>query len=352
MNHRWIAGLVAMAALGGCASIGPRSVPVDRFDYNTAIAESWKEQTLLNIVKLRYMDLPVFVDVGSVVAGYSLQSGVTLGGGQISGSPGVNSVTGNIQGIYTDRPTITYMPMTGEKFLRSLVNPIDPRHIFFMIQSGYAADFLLGMTVESLNGVRNRSTLGGQVRPADPEFLRAMELLRELQRAGSVGMRVEEDKVKGSTAILFFQREELSPELQAVSVELRQLLHLPPDAGRFTLVYSPMRGTAEELTVNSRSMLQILMAFAGEVQVPPEDIASGAAAPGFTRDAPHQTGGVHSGTRRPDDAFTAVRYRDRWFWIPDSDPQAKRALTAVNFFFAMAGAASNEQMPLITIPAQ
>lgn len=345
-----LATLIALALLCSCTTVGPRTMQADRVDYTTAIAESWKEQTLLNIVKLRYMDLPVFVDVSSVVAGYSLQTGVTLSGGRTGGAPG--TLGGNVQGIFTDRPTITYMPMTGEKFLRALAAPIDPRNIFFMIQSGYSADFLIGMTVESLNGVRNRSTLGGQVRDGDPEFARAMELLRDLQRASAVGMRIEEDRVKGSTAVLIFQRDNLAPELQAASDELHQLLRLAPDTGRFTLVYSPLQGAADELTVNSRSMLQILMAFASEVDVPPEDVARGAALPGFVATERSTSGRIHSGPRRPDSTFTAVQYRNHWFWIKDEDLEAKRALTAVNLFFALAGVSGNEQLPLITIPAQ
>ena len=77
---RRFAYLGAAAMLTGCVHLGPKTIPVDRFDYSTAVADSWKQQTLLNIVKLRYMDLPVFVDVASIVSGYSLQTGVNFGG--------------------------------------------------------------------------------------------------------------------------------------------------------------------------------------------------------------------------------------------------------------------------------
>src|SRR6185503_19045101 len=107
---------------------------------------------------------------------------------------------------------------------------IDPKNIFFMLQSGYAADFILGLTVESLNGVRNRSTAGGMAREADPEFMRALQLMREMQAVGAVGMRVEEDKAKGSTAVLFFRRDDVPADIVEKVAEIRRLLKLSAES--------------------------------------------------------------------------------------------------------------------------
>jgi hypothetical protein len=355
-SNRLLLWAAALAFCAGCGSLGPKTIPTDRFDYSTAVADSWKQQTLLNIVKLRYMDLPVFVDVSSVVAGYSLQTGVTVNG-TVSSEKAIQGNFGALggQAVYTDRPTITYVPLTGEKFLRGLVTPIDPKNIFFMLQTGYAADFILGLTVESLNGVRNRTTVGGTVREADPEFIQALTLLREVQAAGAFGMRVEQDKAKGSTGVVFFRRGDVPPDIAQKSAEIRRLLKLPLDQDRFALSYSPVRGADNELTVNSRSMLQIMQAFASYMDVPPEHLKEHSATPSFENVAPENRRDVvriHSGKSRPASSFAAVYYRNFWYWVDDGDLITKRALTAVMFFFTMSETGGNEALPLITIPAQ
>jgi hypothetical protein len=348
--------LTAAALFTGCAHLGPKTVAVDRFDYSTAIADSWKQQTLLNIVKLRYMDLPVFVDVSSIVAGYSLQTGVNAGG-TLSTEKAVqgNFLTVGGQAIYTDRPTITYTPLTGEKFLRGLMTPIEPKNIFFMLQSGYAADFVLGLTVESLNGIRNRSTTAGSAREADPEFARVLQLLREVQAAGAVGMRVEVDKARDETAVLFFRRDNAPPEIADKIEEIRQLLKLPEGLQKFNLVYSPVRGATNELTVGSRSMVQVMGAFASYADVPEQDLKDGRAPPSLSSTNIPGKGGlvqIKCSKDKPADAFAAVNYHEHWFWIDDRDWRSKRALTAVMFLFTMAETGGGERLPLITIPAQ
>jgi hypothetical protein len=348
-----LAGALATAALTGCKHLGPKTVAVDRFDYSSGIGESWKQQTLLNIVKLRYMDLPVFVDVASIVSGYSLETGITVGGTfPQSMALGGNTAALGGSAKFTDRPTITYVPMTGEKFLRGLITPIDPKNIFFMLQAGYPADFILGLTVESLNGVRNRSAAAGSIREADPDFARALELLREVQADGAIGMRVEEGKTKDQTGVLFFRREDVAAETVVKADEVRRLLRLPVGQQKFTLAYSPVRGADNELSVNSRSMLQIMSAFASYLDVPEEHIRSHVtmgSAPAENRPQPVR---IHSGKTRPSNAFASVHYRNYWYWIDDGDWQTKRALTAVMFFFTLAETGDTGKLPLVTIPAQ
>ena len=57
---------------------GAKRVPADRFDYNAALAQSTREQMLLNIVRSRYLEVPVFLTVSSVLTQYEYDRSVGL----------------------------------------------------------------------------------------------------------------------------------------------------------------------------------------------------------------------------------------------------------------------------------
>ena len=193
------------------------------------------------------------------------------------------------------------------------------------------------------------------MREAAPEFERVLHLLREVQAAGAIGMRVEEDKSKGATGVLFFRRDDVPADVAEKAAEIRRLLKLSPDEPRFKLIYSPARGAENELAVNSRSMLQIMGAFSSYMDVPEEHLKDHSAVPAFehgTAETRQEVARIRSGKDKPETSFAAVNYRGYWYWIDDGDLLTKRALTAVIYFFTLAETGGSEKLPLITIPAQ
>ena len=106
--------LIAVALTASCTAIGPKTIPRDQFDYGAAIASSWKEQLLFNIVGLRYLEAPVFVNVSSVINSYSLEGSVNFGAGANTSFTGDDTLTIGGEGKYADRPTITYTPIAGQ----------------------------------------------------------------------------------------------------------------------------------------------------------------------------------------------------------------------------------------------
>jgi hypothetical protein len=342
-----------MALHTGCHSFGPATIPHDRVNYADALAESWKEQILRNLVKFRYMDTPIFLDVGQIVGGYTWQTSASIGG-NIASERAVqgNGLVLGAQGVYVDRPTITYVPLTGDRFLRNMVEPVSPAAIFRLMQSGYAANFVLSLGVDSLNGVRNRSFRGGKPYPADPEFLRAIELLRQIQEAGAVGLRttVGPDKEKGIVMVL--RKDDVPAEILAHGREVRRLLKLPEQGDRFTLVYSPLPAAPDELAVGSRSLLQMMMALATYVEVPKDDIEQRRTVPMPEIPSEQPLLRVQCASSKPADSFVAVQYRKHWFWIDDRDWSSKRTLSAILFLFTLSSSGAEERAPVLTIPTQ
>jgi hypothetical protein len=348
---------IALAIISGCQSIGPATVARDRFEYSGSISESWKRQTLLNIVKMRYLDPPIFVDVGQIVAGYSFETGVTAGG-QISSERAIqgNSLLLGGSAKFIDRPTITYTPLTGNKFLKGLMTPLSPESVFFTIQSGWPADAVLFAAVAAINGLKNQETSFGGVTPPDADFLRVLALLRKIQLSGAVAMRVEQDAQKRQTSLLTFRARDVAPTTLEDIHELRRLLRLDPDAGEFNLVFGASATNDREVAVLTRSLLHLMQTLASQIEVPAEDLAQTRAVPGWegANDKPGATRliNIRSSSSRPASAFVAIDYRSHWFWIDDTDLKSKRVFAFMMMLFTLADTGERENLPLITIPAQ
>src|SRR5262249_30005170 len=156
---------------------------------------------LLNIVKLRYLDPPIFVDVGQIVSGYTLESALNASGA-FSHDPAGAAIGGTSPALggsirHPPRPTDTQPPMTPNKVVRALMTPLPPESVFQAIASGWAADGILVATVNTINGLDNQHASLEGATPPDPKFLRVLQLMREIQVAGAIGMRVRKEGPPG-----------------------------------------------------------------------------------------------------------------------------------------------------------
>jgi hypothetical protein len=341
-------GALVVGSLAGCATVAPGRLTVDRLDYNRSVAESWKEQTLLNLVRLRYADMPVYLEVASVISSRSLEGQVDMSAPALVGA-GSAAETMNLGGRTTvaTRPTVTYSPLTGERFTRSMMTPMQPAAIFTLIQSGWPADLLLRMSVHSINDIGQGTAAAAATRSEDAEFGRVLEALTRAQRSGVFGLQVNRG-AEGGGVMLVFRRRAFTAAEQAEAAEVRRVLGLDPDATQFTLVYGVQPRSRTELAVLTRSMTEVMIDLAAGVEAPAADLAAGRVR-NLATGRPHMLK-VLSGSEAPADAFLAVRYGAHWFWIAGDDLDTRRIFTFLMLMLSLTESGGGGQAPLITLP--
>ena len=354
LGCRSIAVIITMLAmLAGCSSYGPKSMDRDQIDYGNSIGENWKNQMLSNIVKIRYVDMPVFVDVGSIVSGYSLTTTVNGSAGLNNSFTGGNALGLGASGTYTDRPTITYMPKTGDDYLRALLEPVDPKKLLALVQAGYSSELLFTWAVESINGVHNWSATikkRGST-SADPEFLEFVILMQELQGLGAIGFEIETDPETKHDLILVLNKEGLSESTRQKSHRVSEIIGLERDRDRYRVLYAPFKTDAATLAIQTRSVIQMLAAMSGFIDIPAEKASF--ALPGYdVTGVATRPFHVFSGPDRPEQSFSAIKYEGFWYWIENSDILSKLVFTLMLFITTLTNQANEQNAPVLTIPTQ
>jgi hypothetical protein len=344
--------MVTIFLTTACSTLGPGTVPRDRFDYTAAISDSWKNQMLFNMVKIRYGDAPVFLDVSSVISQYQVGGAVSLGA-TYSSPPSSGSGSLGWAGAYVERPTITYTPIMGDKFARSLMSPVPPPAILSLIQAGYPVDLVFRLLVQEINGVRNR--FGGEARAqsAEPEFYSLIEKMRRIQSSGAIGMRFTRKEKEEATFMVI--RRERDPAIEALSAEVRKILGLDPHAHDISVVYGAVSRDDKEIALLTRSILEVLVDISADIEVPAAHVEEKRVGPTHVEEA--VKGGkipplirVHSSTEKNKDAFVSIQYRDTYFWIDDRDLRSKKLFSFLMFIFTLVETGEKGMAPVVTVP--
>ena len=343
LNHS-IYIVFLILALASCRSMGPQKIPLDSFNYNDKIAQHQQEQMLLNIVRLRYMEVPLFMNVNSMINSYTRQGNVGVGTSIV---PGASSQRGDISGSWSDKPTITYTPMAGAAYSESLLTPLPPTAVFFLVQSGWSVDLALRGTTNAINMHSNSIASPRQKHYASPEYDTLLAALQRVQNANSLGLKVEKEGDL-HTIDLFFPQTPPNDSVRNDIARIKRILHVRPDLNSFPIVYGLIQDSDNEVIVQTRSIMEILADLSYHIDVPDEHINEGVTGTTFVpKDGPGFQ--IKSSKNKPDHALVAINTRDYWFYIDDRDLKSK---TIFAFFQIVMSLTENSQSvvsPLISI---
>src|SRR5271157_6378037 len=110
--QRLIILVATCASLAGC--MGPTAVRHTRIRYNEVIRDTNDQQLLLNIVRLRYADSPVFIDLPNITSQFEVAGRGNYLGGYGNQTPGRASL-GFGELTLRDSPTLSYHPREGRE---------------------------------------------------------------------------------------------------------------------------------------------------------------------------------------------------------------------------------------------
>ncbi|MBN1345905.1 MAG: hypothetical protein JXQ73_24660 [Phycisphaerae bacterium] len=396
-------------ALTGC-QIGPSALKVSNAHYSDAVRIAISEQLLVNLVRLRYRDMPVFLDVSSISTQFEFGSSGDVSGTIVEnvGGAGINTPDSLSLGAgvsYSEKPTITFTTLGGEKFQKRMLAPLEIAVISLLGESGWRGDRILRMTVEELNGLENAPGASGPTPSREPryrDFLEAIRLMQNLVRAQLIDFEFEIRKVEIGSPILLdkveagdivsaagvglvFETASEDKKMVATKEErrlvlrfargaadskeagrLRELLRLKPDANRFDMIEAeesefdalePDR-LMSELAVDTRSLMGVMYYLSNGVEPPPAHQKAGLVTvtvdadgmPIDWSDVLEDLFRVRSSPHRPRNAAVAVRHRGYWFYVADDDETSKSTFLLLQQLFSLQAGDVEAQKPVLTLP--
>jgi hypothetical protein len=375
-----------------------------RLRYDQAVHETTEQQWLRNIVRLRYGDLPSFMDVAAITSQFELSSRGGVTGGKQRDSVN-HTLFGDMSLQFRDAPTLSYTPRDPTELTRAMVAPVGITALGLMANNGWSLDDVLRLMVAEINGLENTpgaEQLVPESVPSPTPFVEMARLARQLRHERAIALAavdvpervsppIAADRVDGSdlvqaasnkleyrpaeaNALVLIRTEPgyrlaFSPSSRGhpEADVLRELLRLVPgrleyDVRRVNVPGGvellPLPNALDSIDVRTRTLLDMLTVLSKGVQVPEEHLCRGLAAQtigpdGLVFDWTAVTRGLFHvcvQKKRPKEAAVAIEYQGFWYYIPATDKRSKATLGLIQALFNLQLSEPKKAGPLLTLP--
>ena len=407
---RWrvVAVVLGSVVAAGCTTLGPYALDQTRLHYNEVIKRTTEEQLLLNIVRLRYTDTPSSLAVSAIAAQFERSLSLQLTPFFVAGNEAsFTAVLPQVLGLGADRPTVSLTPLDDQEFTRKLFTPVPLDGVIYLAKTTWPIATVFRLYLENLNWVSNAQTASGPTpkqAPVVADFLHGMEVLQQLQDRAEIVFGVEEreeqlggplpatavsarDVVEAAKNGYAYRPDDQGTTWTLVRKNQQSVLRIAPEAvnspevqdfvrvfrlrsgltqyditqealNPFPSTYPPEGVTS--LDLETRSLLQALYYVSHGIDIPPEHATGGLVT--VTLDATGQAFDwgqvmhgffrVHwaQGNKRPPGAHVAVKYKDYWFYIEDTDQETKSTFSLLMELARLELAGKAGPGPQLTLP--
>ncbi|MEL7431306.1 MAG: hypothetical protein AAGI90_02085 [Chlamydiota bacterium] len=330
-----------------------------RAAYNQSLQRTNNEQMLLNLVRLRYLDTPFFLNVSNITTQFTYRTSTTA---EIP-IPGFTSQNPSVFGgelFWQNQPTIQYTPLEGHAFASQLLNPIDLSALQQLILSGWDLSLVFRIAVQSFDVFLNAPEASSPIPDYMPKYERFFEvtdLLRYFQRRAElqIGVKVKECPKEGPGKLTYF----LQVRFPKKGEEAQRLASLVSDVEEKerSYVFNLQLGFNREgkIGIMPRSILSCMYYLSSGVAVPEEDIFAGCVP--MTRSGEENWGDVVGTLLRvdcacckPTSAYVSVEYKNRWFYIREDDLVSKKTFVLLLQLYNLQSRGVTTTAPVLTLP--
>lgn len=365
MNSKLLLGVgLSTLLFNGCQTnkVGPRALRTFQKEYNSAVASNSDEQLLLNIVRLRYRDNPVFMEAGNIVQTNAVNNtgDATFDKSIIGKAPYSGKFVSKFALVSNNQSTLTFTQIKGRDFVQKMMTPIQLPIVVALLQSGWRAERVLNLCVERINNLYNAPTADGPTPEFAPEF-------KDFYRFSSIFSRLEENHVlefgemPDTNFSDLYLRIANNPAFSKEITEFKSLAGLSASTSMFKMKSNFIDASSKKLIIRGRTLLGMFFCLSHGVEVPREDRDAGLVTVTRNLDGTsfdwrqitkplitvHCSDASHK--MRPAHAFVSCYHRGHWFYIDDDDTTSKSTFMLITQIFTLQSSKYKSTEPILVI---